>query len=106
MNDRDRNLRVLADHVIWLAGKQGAASGRITLANQAISGASDSVLSSHGAACLATHLAVTAAERARSTAGAKIYEIATDLEDRLRAAAALYDNVDYQNGRDVSACGL
>ncbi|WP_370500092.1 ESX-1 secretion-associated protein [Mycolicibacterium sp. jd] len=106
MNDRERNLRVLTGHVTWLAGNQQAASGRITLANQAVSGASDTVLNTHGTACLATHLAVTAAQLARSNAGARVYEIAVDLGERLQAAAALYDNVDYQNGRDIGACGL
>lgn len=104
MNGRDENLTVLTDHIERLAGKQHAASGRITVANQAVLSAPDTVLSTHGVACLATHLAVSAAQSARSASGGEIYRIATELERRLRTAAALYDNVDYQNGQDIGAC--
>lgn len=104
MNGREKNLRVLTEHVTWLAEKQHAASGRITVANQAVNGAADTISSTHGVACLATHLAVIQSESARETAGSKIYEIATGLEERLRTAAALYGNTDYQNGLDLGAC--
>jgi hypothetical protein len=104
VNDREKNLKVLTEHVRWLAEKQHAASGRITVANQAVNGAADTVLNTHGVACIATHLAVIAAQSAREAAGGKIYEIATGLEGRLHTAAALYENTDYQNGLDISAC--
>jgi hypothetical protein len=74
------------------------------VANDVVSTAADTVLDTHGVACIATHLAATAAQTARSSAGAKIYHIATELERRLDSAAALYDNVDYLNGRDIGAC--
>lgn len=106
MSAQEQNLKVLTDHIRELAGKQQAAAGRIKVANESKGGIADSMWSTHGVACAATNMAVSAAETARDAAGTRLYKVSTELSENLNDAADNYDNVDYREGRNVDACGL
>jgi len=56
---------------------------------------------SHGLLCAASNVAVTNAEDARRDAGLAMERASIALADRLRAAAAAYENTDEQNGEKI-----
>lgn len=106
MSGQEDNLRVLTDHIRELAGRQHAAAGRINVSGDALGGVAGSMWSTHGVACAATNMAVSAAETARETAGTRLYKVSVELSENLNYAADNYDNVDYREGRNIDVCGL
>ena len=56
---------------------------------------------SHGLLCAASNVAVTNAEDARHDAGFAMARASNVLADKLRAAAAAYENTDEQNGEKI-----
>jgi Excreted virulence factor EspC, type VII ESX diderm len=103
---QEQNLKVLTDHIRDLATKQQAAAGRIKVANESVGEVAGSMWGSHGVACAATNMAVSAAETARATAGTHLYQVSTKLSENLNYAADNYDDVDYREGRSIGTCGL
>lgn len=106
MTAQDDNLRVLTEHIRWLSGKQQAAAGRITIANQAPAGVAAGMWGTHGAACAATNMAMAAAETARTAAGTNMLALTHDLAERLTDAATNYEDADYRAGIEIGSCGI
>ncbi|MDT5002270.1 MAG: hypothetical protein QOK12_4375, partial [Mycobacterium sp.] len=86
--DQEKNLKVLTDHILLLAAKQEEAVNKITGANRSIVDPARNVQDTHGMVCEATHLAVSAAEEARRAAGGALFNVSTELGEKLNAAAA------------------
>lgn len=103
--DYEKNLAVLTEHIIRLADKQQTAVSQITGANRSIVDPARNVLDTHGLACGATNLAVSAIETARRTAGGKILQVSTELGEKLTAAAANYENTDAAEAGNIDSCG-
>ncbi len=107
MTDQDQNLHVVTGHINHLAEKQQTAANQILGANRTTGDMAGSVVSSHGLVCSATSLAVSRADTARTTAGAALYKVSTELAEKLTTAATNYGDVDYRAGRSLGqACRM
>lgn len=104
--DYEKNLKTLTDHIRHLAAVQQTAVDQITGANRAIIDPARHVLETHGLACGATNLAVSAIEAGRRTAGGKLFTVSTELAEKLTAAAAHYDKTDSAEAGNIDHCGV
>jgi hypothetical protein len=102
--DQEKNLKVLTDHILDLAARQQEAVNKITGANRSIVDPARNVQDTHGMVCEATHLAVSAAEEARRAAGGALFNVSTELGEKLTTAAARYDNTDAAGADAITAC--
>lgn len=105
MSDLVNNLVVLTDHLGDLAEMQQTAANQITGANRAVGDLANSVQSTHGIACWSSISAVRDAEEARDNAGQTMYNVSTELAEKLTTSATNYNNADYRSGEDLGgAC--
>lgn len=92
--DQEKNLHVLTDHLRKLAKTQRTAAVGIAGATTAVQSAAGLVSDTHGIACEATHLAVSAASAARSAAGRQMQKTSEELDLKLTDAAEYYEKGD------------
>lgn len=95
------DLKVSAEIRSKAAPQQQAAS-QIDMAKSAPDGASAHVFQSHGLVCVATAIALQAAESARRGAAEKMHLISTDLAVKLNQAATDYVSTDQQQGDNLN----
>ncbi len=86
--------RIAAATIRSLASQQEEASQGINSAVLAVQGMSDNMTRTHGFICAVTNAAVAAAEAERATAGSRTAGVSTELAEKLRHAAARYDETD------------
>jgi hypothetical protein len=91
-------LRVTSAHVRELAAKQGQAAAEIRSATEVVHAVDTSVRMTHGVIAWSTAGAVEAAQAARRTAGGGMEAVSEDLNNKLGAAAAAYDEIDRAMG--------
>lgn len=106
MSGLEANLRVLTEHVTELAGKHDATSGRFLAAKEAVTDLSGNMWRTHGVACAASNVAAASLETARKTAVKNLYQVSTDLRDRLKRAAENYNDADWRESENINGCAL
>ncbi|MBJ7341933.1 ESX-1 secretion-associated protein [Mycolicibacterium sp.] len=106
MTAQSDNLKVLTAFLDDIAAKQGTAAGILKVAGETVNDLTDSVWGTHGVVCAPSNLAVSALERARDAAAAKLWHMSHDLSERLGESSANYNNADWLAGRDIDACEM
>lgn len=105
-SDLDQNLRVLTEHIDEVAARHVTAAGVLKVAGETVNDISDRVARTHGVACLASNMAVTAVETARDDARQKLWQMSHDLGERLAIASANYNDADWRASTDIESCDL
>jgi hypothetical protein len=100
------NLQILTEFIDDIAAKQASAAGTLKVAGETVNDLASSVSSTHGVACLASNMAVSALETARDAAAERMWKMSHDLSERLHEASANYNNVDWVAGNDIDSCSL
>ncbi|KAB7760975.1 MULTISPECIES: ESX-1 secretion-associated protein [Mycobacteriaceae] len=93
-SDHEKNLVVLTEHLLHLAEKQRKASDQIAGSTRSLVDPARQVSDTHGIACEATHLAVSAAISARRAGGKQMQKVSNELDLKLTDASAYYGNAD------------
>lgn len=101
MDEAAMNLRVVTEHLLHMAEKHSHAAGKLIGANRAIAGVADRVSRTHGIACFLTNNAVAEAVAERTTGGENLHAVSIEFEEKLKAAADNYANVDYMAGKVI-----
>lgn len=104
MPGNDENLRILTDHLLWLAAKQQHAVDNFDGANRELGDVAANCWKTHGIVCAPTNLAVADAQKTRVAAGLNLRKVSAELEERLKSAKDAYENTDSNSKRRIAQC--